>query len=79
MSTRITTRTKSLQKELAKIKPFWLFMSLDVTTIPLKSFMFQMKGGKWNLVDIKSIMKAEILFCMIDPSSWISTIEARKI
>ena len=68
-----------MQKELKKIRPFWLFMSLDVPMIPLKSFLFQMKGGKWNFVDIKSIMKTEILFYTIDPSSRISTIEARKI
>jgi len=51
-----STRAKSLQNEFAKIYPFWLFMSLDVPTEPLKGFMFQMKGCKWDFVDIKSIM-----------------------
>jgi len=68
-----------LQNEFAKICPFWLFMSFDVPTEPLKGFMFQMKGGKWDFVDIKSIMQTEILFCSVYPSSRIITIEARKI
>ena len=27
-------------------------------------FMFQIKGCKWDFVDIKSVMHTEILFCM---------------
>ena len=72
-------REKSLQKELEKIHPFWLFTSLDVPMEPLKGVMFQMKGCKWDFIDIKSVMQTEILFCPINPSSWIITIEARKI
>ena len=54
-------------------------MSLDVPTKPLKCFMFQMKGCKGEFIDIKSVMQNEILFCPINPSSRIITIEARKI
>ena len=54
-------------------------MSLDVPTEPLKGFMFQTKGCKWDFIDIKSVMQIEILFCPVNSSSQIITIEARKI
>ena len=68
-----------MQKELEKICPFWLSMSLDVPTKPLKGFMFQMKGCKWDFIDIKNVMQTEILFYPVNPTSQIITIEARKI
>ena len=73
------SRAKLLQKELEKIYPVWLFMSLDLLTEPLKGFMFQMKGCKQEFVDIKSVMQTKILFCHVYPSNHIITIEARKI
>ena len=39
------TRAKSMQKELGKICPIWLCMSLDVPTEPLKCFMLQMNAS----------------------------------
>ena len=68
-----------MQKELEKIFPLWCFMILDVPTKPLKGFMFQMKGCKWDFIDIKSVMQTEILFGPENPFSRIITIEKRKI
>ena len=61
-----STRTESLQEELGKICPVWLGMSVDVPTEPLKCFMFQIKGCKWEFIDIKSVMQTEILFYPIN-------------
>ena len=74
-----TTRAKSMQKELEKICPLGFFMILGVPTKPLKGFMFQMKGCKWDFVDIKHVMQTEILFFLVYPSSRTITIEVRKI
>ena len=68
-----------MQKELAKICPLWFFMILDVPTEPLKGFAFQMKGGKWDFGDIKSVVHIKVLFYLVYPSSWIITIEAKEI
>ena len=54
-------------------------MSPDVPTQPLKGFMLQIKACKWDFVDIKSVMEAEILFDPVYPSIQIITIEAKKI
>ena len=51
-----STRTKLLQEELGKFCPVCLSMSLDLPIDPLKCFMFQMKGCKWDFIDIKSVM-----------------------
>ena len=64
---------------MAKICPMWFFMILDVPTKPLKGFMLQMKGSKWEFIDIKSVIQTEILVCPVYPSNQTITIEARKI
>ena len=74
-----STRTKLLQEELGKFCPVCPGMSLDVPTKPLKCFMFQMKRSKGDFIEIKSVMQTEILFCPINPSNQIITIEERKI
>ena len=54
-------------------------MRLDVPTEPLKGFMFQTKGMKWDFVDIKSVMQTKIFVYPVYPSNRIITIEASKI